>query len=108
LESVKDPIIEQIKVLYELGESGQYEIIVRAIAVMQDMMEWLGVSSKDCVDRMMDKGVKSLELRIAVVMAVTRSNPSRLNGVDSSLRSKFLRENKDLIADFEKLEKQNE
>ena len=63
---VKDPIIEEIKVLYDLGEGGQYEIIQRTIAIFRPLLE-LGWSAKKLVDRMMDKGVKSLELGIPVL-----------------------------------------
>jgi len=107
LELIKDPIIEQIKTLYELGDDGRYEIIKRNIAVFEPllMMCW---SSKKLVDRMMDKGVRPLELGISLCVAITRTNPMYLNGMDSSLRIKFLKENREMLADWEKLEKQNE
>lgn len=104
---VKDSIMEKIKVLYELGDGGQYEIIHNTIFVIKGCLA-MGLSSKSCVDRMMDKGVKPFELGIALVIAMTRTNPSLLSGIDSSLRIKFLRENGKLIADFEELEKQSE
>jgi len=107
LSLVNDPIIEQIKVLYDLGEGGQYEITRRTIAIFGPLLQY-GWSTKKMTAKMMDKGVKPLELGIALVIAVVRTNPRYLNGIDSSLRSKFLRENADIIADFEKIENQNE
>ncbi len=103
---IKDPIIEQIKVLYELGDGGRYEIMHRTIWIMESALI-LGKSSKECVDKMMDKGVRPLELGISLVIAITRTEPQYLSGIDSSLRIKFLRENADMIKDFEKLEKQS-
>ncbi len=107
LSIIKDPIIEQIKVLYDLGDGGRYEIMHRTIFIIQGALQ-LGKSSKECVDRMMDKGVKPLELGISFVIALTRTNPQYLSGIDSSLRIKFLREHTKMISEFEKLEKQNE
>ena len=104
---VKDPIIEELKTLYKLGDSGSYEIIRRTVAVFEPllMMSW---SSKKLIDRMMDKGVRPLELGISICVAVTRTNPMFLNGMDSSLRIKFLKENREMLNDWEKLEKQND
>ena len=104
---VKDPIIEQIKVLYELGDDGSYEIIRRTIAVFEPLLMY-GWDSKKMIDRMMDKGIKPLELGVSICVALTRTNPSYLNGMDSSLRIKFLKDNREMLADYEKLEKQNE
>ena len=104
---IKDPIIEQIKVLYELGDGGRYEIMYRTIFVIKGALI-LGKSSKECVDNMMDKGVKPLELGISLVIAMTRTNPQYLNGIDSSLRIKYMKEHADMIADYEKEEKMNE
>lgn len=106
-EIPKDPIVGQIEALYDLGEGGQYEIIKRTIAIFEPLLI-IGWSSKRLVDRMMDKGVKSLELGISICVAVSRTNPMYLSGLDSSLRSKFLKDNKEMLADWEKCEKQNE
>lgn len=103
----KDPIIEQIKVLYELGDDGKYEIIRRNIAIFEPLL-MMGKSSKELLDRMMDKGVRPLELGISICVAVTRTSPMFLNGMDSSLRIKFLKEQGEMLADWEKLERQNE
>ena len=99
--------IEQIKVLYELGEGGQYEIIKRNIFIFQNALI-MGKSSKFLVDSMMDKGVKPLELGISIAVALYRTNPSQLSGVDSSIRVKVMRENKQMLEDWKKLEVQNE
>lgn len=104
---VKDPIIEEIKVLYDLGEGGSYEIIKRTIAIFEPLFLY-GWDSKKMIDRMMDKGVKPLELGVSICVALTRANPSHLSGMDSSLRIKFLKENREMLADWEKLEEQNE
>lgn len=107
LELIKDPIIEQIKVLYDLGDDGSYEIIRRTVAIFEPLF-LIGWSSKKMIDRMMDKGVKPLELGMAIIIALTRTNPIYLNGLDSSLRIKFLKENRMILRDWEKLERQNE
>ncbi len=107
MELIKDPIIEQVKVMYGLGEGGQYEIIKRTVFIFEVLLVQ-GWSSKKLVDRMMDKGVKPLELGISICVAVTRTKPEFLNGMDSSLRIKFLKENRTMLEDWEKLEKQND
>ncbi len=97
-------VTQQIKTLYALESSfGQYEIICRTIFIIKTALE-MGYSTKLCVDKMMDKGVKPLELGIALCMALKRVNPSKLNGVDSSIRIKILNDNKKMIEEFEKLE----
>ena len=103
---VKDPIIEELKNLYKLGDSGSYEIIKRTIAVFKPLL-LIGWDSKKLIDRMMDKGVKPLELGVSICVAVTRTNPMYLSGIDSSLRIKFLKDNREMMVDWEKLEKQN-
>ena len=106
MQLIKDPIIEKIKVLYELGDEGSYEIIRRTIAIFQPLL-LIGWSSKKMVDLMMDKGVKSLELGLSISVALTRTDPQHLNGMDSSLRIKFLKENRLMLRDWEEIEKQN-
>ena len=48
LQLIKDPIIEKIIVLYELGEEGQYEIIRRTISIFIPLLR-IGWSSKRMV-----------------------------------------------------------
>lgn len=105
--SLTDPIREQIKVLYELGDGGQYELIKRTVFIFENALI-MGKSSKFLVDSMMDKGVKPLENGIAIAVALARVNPSHLSGIDSSIRIKILRENKKMLEDWAKLEAQNE
>jgi len=103
----KDVIIEKIKVLYELGDDGRYEIIKRTLFVIESLL-MLGKSSKSCVDFMMDKGVKPLELGIALSVAITRCKPQYLSKLDLEIKQKILDGNLDMLKDWEKLEKQNE
>lgn len=107
MSSVKDPITEKIKVLYELGDGGRYELVQKTIFIIDGALK-MGKNGKDCIDRMMDKGVRPLELGIALSIALTRINPSYLNGIDSSIRAKIINEHSDLLADFKRLEEQNE
>ena len=102
---ILDPIIEELKKLYSEGR--EYEIIRRTIAVFEPLL-LIGWSSTKMTDVMMDKGVKPLELEISICVALTRTNPMYLSGMDSSLRIKFLKENREILEDWEKLEKQNE
>jgi hypothetical protein len=104
---VNDPIIEKIKTLYDLGPGGQYEIVRRTIFVITAALE-MGKSGKECIDNMMDKGIKPLELGLSMAVALSRINPSKLSGIDSALRIKIMGQSKDLLEDWAELEKQNE
>jgi len=107
LSTIEDPIIKKIKMLYELGDGGKYEIIQRTIFIIENALK-MGKNGKFCIDRMMDKGVRPLELGIALSVAITRVSPAYLNGIDSSIRAKILNEHSDLLEDFKRLEEQNE
>ena len=108
-EIKKDPIIEQIKTLYELGDDGRYEIIKRMIFVTESLLI-LGKTAKSCVDFHMDKGIKALELGVGLTMALTRTKDKYLSKIDIELKQKILADkvNLEMIADWEKLEKQND
>lgn len=108
-EIKKDPIIEKIKILYELGDDGRYEIIKRMIFVTESLLI-LGKSAKSCVDFHMDKGIKALELGVALTVALKRTKDIHLSKLDIELKQKILadKENLDMIAEWETLEKQND
>ncbi|MEK0338039.1 MAG: hypothetical protein QQN41_11455 [Nitrosopumilus sp.] len=105
----KDKIIEQIKVLYELGDDGKYEIIKRTVWVCKCLLE-LGKSGKNCVDFHMDKGIKPLELGVGFSVALTETDDSYLSKLDQELKRKILADkgNLEMFADWHKLEEQNE
>lgn len=103
----KDPIIEQIKVLYDLGEGGQYEIIHRTISIFKPMFI-LGKPSKELVDRMMDKGVKPLELGIALAVSITETDDKYLSPTDREIKKKILETSQNMLADWKKLVELNE
>ena len=107
MSTTKDPIIEKIKVLYEMGDGGKYELIKRTIFIIENALK-LGKNGKECIDSMMDKGVRPLELGIALSVALTNVSPQYLSGIDSSIRAKILNEHSDLLRDFKRLEEQNE
>ena len=100
-------VLENIKTLYEFGESGQYQIIKKAIFVIDNALLF-GYSSKQCIDRLMDTGVKHLELGVAVCISLTRIDPKILSDIDKELREIYLVKYADMIADFERIEKQEE
>lgn len=68
----------------------------------------MGKSSKFLVDYFMDKGIKPLELGASLVVALARTSPVCLNGMDSSIRIKILRENENILQDWKIMETQNE
>ena len=103
----KDPIIEKIKTLYELEDDGKYEIIKRTLFVIESLL-MLGKSSKSCIDFMMDKGVKTLELGIALSVAITKVDNKYLSKIDQQIKQKILDDNLDMLEDWKKLEKQND
>ena len=105
----KDKIVEQIKILYELGDGGQYEIIQRTIWVCKSLL-LLGKSGKSCVDFHMDKGVKPLELGVAFTVALTETEDEYLSKIDVELKEKILadKNNVSMLEDWKKLEAQNE
>ena len=104
----KDRIIEQIKVLYDLGESGRCEIIERTSAVMEGLL-MLGKTGKNCVDFHLDKGVKPLELGISLVIALDLVKDEFLSKIDQELKQKIFADPKNLemLADWKKLVEQN-
>ena len=105
----KDPVIEQIKTLYELGEGGQYEIIQRVSAVSEALL-MMGKSGKYCVDFHMDKGVKPLELGLSLTIALQRVEDEFLSKIDIELKKKIFSDPKNLemLAEWQQLEEQNE
>ena len=105
----KDKIIEQVKVLYDLGDDGRYEIIKRTIWVCKCLLQ-LGKTGKSCVDFHMDKGIKPLELGIGFSVALTETEDEFLSKLDQELKQKILSdpENVKMFEDWHKLEKQND
>lgn len=90
-----------------MGSGGRYEIIQRTITVITGGLV-LGKNCKFLIDKMMDKGVKPLELGIALTVSLARISPHHLNGKDSSVRCRILREQQELLKDWDKMEEQNE
>jgi len=105
--SLADNVTEKIKVLYTLGDDGRYEIIKRNIFLF-DSMFVAGKSSKEMVDRMMDKGVKPLELGISLAVSLSRCNPKHLSKIDQEVRQTILDGSKDMLEEWGKLEAQND
>ena len=95
-----------IKALYELEDGGQYEIVKRSMFIIDNAL-LLGKTSKECVDRLMDMGVKHTELGIAVCVSLSRADPTTLCEDDLELQSTFSVTHKDLVDDSNKLEEQS-
>ena len=104
----KDTIIEKIKILYDLGESGRCELIERTAAVMEGLL-MLGKSGKNCVDFHMDKGVKTLELGISLVIALDNVKDEFLSELDRELKVKIFSDptNVEMLAEWKKMQEQN-
>lgn len=102
----QDSMEEKIKNLYSLGHSGQYEIVQRTVWVISMGLN-IGKNSKECMDKLRDKGIKPLELSISLAIALKRTAPNQLNEIDQKIRIQVMRECAKLIKDFEKLESQN-
>lgn len=97
----------EIKLLYELGEGGQYEIIQRGIFIISTSL-MLCMSSKSLVDRMMDLGVKPLELGIALAVSLRDADPKCLSVTDIAIRNKVIETSQEMFNDWDKLVKLNE
>lgn len=102
-----DEVRGEIKVLYDLGEGGQYEIIQRSIFILSTSLN-LGMNSKSLVDRMMDLGVKPLELGIALSVSMRDTDPILLSKIDQKIREKIMSTSKEMFADWDKMVKLNE
>ena len=100
-----DPIVEQVKRLYNLGTEGQQELVRRTVAIFEPMFI-AGWRSQMLYDIMLDKGIRTSELNLSMVVALTRTNPKYLNGMDSSLRLKYLKDNKEMIENWEHIEEE--
>ena len=101
-QKIEDRALKSIKELYELGDDGKYEIVERTIFIFSNALLFRK-NSKECVDRMMDLGVKHTELGIAMCISLSRADPETLCEKDQKLRSIYITTQADLIKDWESI-----